>query len=418
MDEREKVILVGVYLPTIPKPNTDYSLQELERLADTANADVQMIITQQRTRIDSSWYVGKGKIDEIARVVDEMDTDIVIFNTELSSSQVRNIESRVSCKVVDRTQLILDIFASRARSKEGKIQVELAQLNYLLPRLQGKGLSLSRLGGGIGTRGPGETKLETDRRHIRKKISDLRHHLKEIVRHRELYRKRRKKNDLLQVALVGYTNAGKSTLLNQLTNADVLAEDKLFATLDPTSRRLNLPNSREIVFTDTVGFIKDLPHDLVAAFRSTFEEVKEADLILHVIDASHPYREEQMEVVFQLLKEIDAHSIPTLTVFNKSDLLDQNLNQQVQDTDKIFISAFNEQDSQHLLEVIEKRLSSRWQQYYFKIPADRGDLISYIHRNGKLTQETKWNEIEQLWEVNAELDQIYMNKEISSYRVK
>lgn len=416
MSEKEKAILVGIYLPNEQKLQTNYSLEELGRLADTADAEVQLIFTQQRQQPDSAWYLGKGKIEELANLVDEIDTSIVIFNAELSPSQLRNIESVIDCKVIDRTQLILDIFAGRAKSKEGKIQVELAQLNYLLPRLSGMGISLSRLGGGIGTRGPGETKLETDRRHIRKRISDMRKSLQDIVRHRELYRKRRKKNEILQVALVGYTNAGKSTLLNQLSHSTILAEDKLFATLDPTSRKVQLPNGREIILTDTVGFIQDLPHDLVAAFRSTLEEVKEADLILHIVDSSHPFYKEQMEVVEKLLKEIEAHTVPRITVYNKADILDGPaiyLNEQ----EDIFISAFNSEDLADLLQLIEDKLSERWKKYHFKIPASRGDLISFIHNNGKLAHEMNWNEEEQLWEVEAELDHIFLNHDLKSFQV-
>lgn len=414
MNEREKAVLVGVYLPNVRQEKVDSSLEELKRLADTANAEVQLVFTQQRPKIDSSWFLGKGKVQELANLVDELETDLVIFNTELSPSQIRNIENIVNCKVIDRTQLILDIFAQRANTRDGKLQVELAQLNYLLPRLSGRGRNLSRLGGGIGTRGPGESKLESDRRHIRKRISDLSNNLKELERHRELYRQRRKKNNILQVALVGYTNAGKSTLLNKISNSDILAEDKLFATLDPTSRKVKLLNGKEIILTDTVGFIQDLPHDLIAAFRSTLEEAKEADLLIHVVDASHSYRDKQIEVVEQLLDEIGATAIPRITVYNKADLLD---NSEFTYENDLFISAYNENDLESLLKLIEDNLSAHWSKLHFKFPPDRGDLISYIKRNGKLEKEVEWNEEENVWELDAELDDSYLNYELKKYLI-
>lgn len=414
MINNEKAVLVGLRLPNDTQQKVESSLLELKELAATANADVQTIFTQNRKQIDSAWYIGKGKIEELANLVEELQTDLVIFNSELSPSQVRNIEGMIKCKVIDRTQLILDIFAQRARSKEGKIQVELAQLNYLLPRLSGKGLSLSRLGGGIGTRGPGETKLETDRRHIRKRIGEINNSLKELQRHRELYRKRRKKNNVLQVALVGYTNAGKSTLLNKLSNSDCLAEDKLFATLDPTSRKVKLPNGNEIIMTDTVGFIQDLPHDLVAAFKSTLEEIKEADLIIHVVDASHQNRFEQIEVVENILLEMKANNIPRITVYNKKDrLLDNNTFLE----NKLLISAFNDADLLRLLRNIEAMLSGHWHGMCFKIPSSRGDLVAYLQKNGKIKDDISWNEQEEVFEGIVALDPIYLNNDLKRYLI-
>lgn len=412
MVNNEKAVLVSLSLAYDSQQKVESSLAELNELAATANAEVQAIFTQNRKQIDSAWYIGKGKVEELANLVDELQTDLVIFNSELSPSQVRNIEEMVNCKVIDRTQLILDIFAQRARSKEGKIQVELAQLNYLLPRLSGKGLSLSRLGGGIGTRGPGETKLETDRRHIRKRISEINHSLKEIERHRELYRQRRKKNNVLQVALVGYTNAGKSTILNKLSNSDCLAEDKLFATLDPTSRKVKLPHGNEIIMTDTVGFIQDLPHDLVAAFKSTLEEIIEADLIIHVVDASHPNRFEQIEVVEQILSEMKANNIPRLTAYNKKDKLIDNLSYL---ENELFISAFNDQDLLRLLNKVEEKLSIHRNGMSFKIPPTRGDLVAYLQRNGKIIQDIGWNEGEEVFEGVVELSPIYLNSDLKRY---
>ncbi|HET7616634.1 MAG TPA: GTPase HflX, partial [Bacillales bacterium] len=296
-----------------------YSMDELRALTETAAGTVAAETTQKRSRIDPAFYLGKGKVDEIKQKVDELDVETVIFNGELSPSQAVNLARRIGVHVIDRTQLILDIFAGRARSKEGKLQVELAQLKYTLPRLIGKGTALSRLGGGIGTRGPGETKLEQDRRYIRRRISEIERHLRTIVRHRERYRGRRKRNQSFQIALVGYTNAGKSTLFNQLTDAGAFEEDQLFATLDPLTRRFRLPSGLEVLVSDTVGFIQDLPTSLVAAFRSTLEEVKEADLILQVIDASHPDFSQHEQTVLKLLRELEAGHIPLLAVYNKTD---------------------------------------------------------------------------------------------------
>ncbi|WP_339063101.1 GTPase HflX [Tepidibacillus marianensis] len=416
--EKERAILVGVYLPKQSHEKTDYSLEELARLADTANVDVALTFTQQRPTIDTSWYIGKGKIEELAQLIEQMEIDLVIFNVELTPSQIRNIEQRLDCRVVDRTQLILDIFAMRANSKEGKIQVELAQLSYMLPRLSGRGEALSRLGAGIGTRGPGETKLESDRRHIRNRISELRRQLKEVVRHRELYRSRRKKNEVPQVAIVGYTNAGKSTLLNQLTHSNVIAEDRLFATLDPTSRKVQLQNGKEIIITDTVGFIQDLPHDLVASFRSTLEEVKEADLILHVVDVSHEYHEEQIEVVEQLLIEIEAHTIPRITVNNKSDQIESYMNHFDSMHYQIHVSAFKEEDLQQLLLAIEQHLTKDFSIHSYKIPAERGDLISYLHRKGKPIEEFQWNEDDQVWNVLVELNTIDIKSDLTQFETQ
>ncbi len=415
MVKKERAILVGVYLSKDSPYKTDYSLEELNRLADTAEAEVQLVFTQQRNHIDSTWFIGKGKVEELANLVQELEIDIVIFNGVLSPSQKRNIENAVQCKVIDRTQLILDIFAMRAKSKEGKLQVELAQYNYLLPRLSGKGLSLSRLGGGIGTRGPGETKLETDRRHIRERIWEVKKSLKDVERHRKLYRSRRKKVDIPQVVFVGYTNAGKSTLLNQLAHADVLAENRLFATLDPTSRKVLLPRGKEVILTDTVGFIQYLPHELVAAFKSTLEEAKEATIILHVIDSNHMYREEQIKVVEQLLKEIDAHTIPRFNVYNKSDLLVGDI-PNITDTD-ILISAYKQDDLQRLLLLIEKELMKEWDTYIFQIPAEKGDVLSYLYNHGKIVQDKKWLEEQQIWEITVELAQKHLKEEIKTYTI-
>jgi GTP-binding protein HflX len=362
-------------------------MEELAELTKTAQAEVAAVLSQSRDQVDARLYVGKGKVEEINRMVDELGADLVIFNDELTPMQIRNLEQLIECKVIDRTQLILDIFAQRARSREGKWQVELAQLQYRLPRLTGKGAELSRLGAGIGTRGPGETKLESDRRHVRRRISEIEAHLAEVKRHRQLYRERRKKNDVFQVAIVGYTNAGKSTILNRLTGAGILEENKLFATLDPTSRRVRLPGGEEIIVTDTVGFIQDLPHQLVAAFRSTLEEAAEADLILQVIDASHPDYQIHMEVVDEVLTELEAEAIPRLTVFNKMDIAKEKPIAPVSG-EVLYLSAYREDDMQHLLAEIEAHIERRYSRYTLRLPTVRGDLYALVRRNVNIVHES------------------------------
>lgn len=378
---QETAILVGCLLDSRDKERLRLSLEELQDLANTAGVEVVDVITQNRDRVDAAWYLGSGKMSEIAQRAEEMDVDLVIFNDELSPSQNRNLEKVFECKVIDRTQLILDIFALRAQSSEGKIQVELAQYNYLLPRLAGQGKNLSRLGGGIGTRGPGESKLESDRRHIRRRIGELKDKLNEVVRTRHLHRERRKKNQVYQIALVGYTNAGKSTLLNRLTNAGTLEEDKLFATLDPTTRQLQLPNGMEVLLTDTVGFIQDLPTALVAAFRSTLEGVKEADFILHVVDSHHPDLAIHMEVVEKVLRELEAEDIPQLVVFNKRDLIGPEHYLPKVDN-SVLISANDEHDLNALRKLIEDNALSSYQSLALNVPVDRGDILSLLHRAG------------------------------------
>jgi len=320
-------------------------------------------------------------------VAQELGATTAIFDQELSGAQVRNLEEGLDLKIIDRTQLILDIFAGRAKTREGIIQVELAQLSYLLPRLMGHGKNLSRLGGGIGTRGPGETKLETDRRHIRERIAELKRQLAEVVRHRSVQRERRRKTGVTQVALVGYTNAGKSTLLRELTNADVYVENRLFATLDPTSRAWTLPDGTEVVLTDTVGFIQNLPHELVAAFRSTLEEAAEADLILHVVDSSSPYREEQMAVVDRILTELGAGDKPRIVLYNKIDLCaEEELQLLRRDGDALLVSAFSADDRVAIGRAVQDKLTGEIRA--FAIPAARGDLIALAYRMGEIVDQT------------------------------
>ena len=317
--KKERVILVGISLSDAE--DVDQSLDELEELARTAGAECVGRVIQKRELIHPGTYVGKGKLDEIRDLLWETEADGIICDDELSPAQIGNLKDELHTKIMDRTLLILDIFAARASTNEGKIQVELAQLKYRQSRLTGYGTSLSRLGGGIGTRGPGEKKLEMDRRLIKGRIARLNRELTEVKNHRQVAREQRKKEMLPVIAIVGYTNAGKSTLLNYLTGAEVLAENKLFATLDPTTRGYQLGSGQKVLFTDTVGFIRKLPHHLIDAFRSTLEEAKYADLILHVVDASNPQLDEQMHIVYETLRGLGVQDKPVITVFNKQDLL-------------------------------------------------------------------------------------------------
>lgn len=318
-ETKERVILVGVQADD--NEDTEKSLDELEELAQTAGAETVGRIIQNREQIHPGTYVGKGKLDEIKNLLWETDATGIICDDELSPAQLGNLQDALDTKVMDRTLIILDIFAERASTNEGKIQVELAQLKYRQSRLIGLGKSLSRLGGGIGTRGPGEKKLEMDRRLIKGRIAQLNRELKDVKRHREVTREQRSRNHIPVIAIVGYTNAGKSTLLNRLTGASVLEEDKLFATLDPTTRGLKLPSGQEVLLTDTVGFIRKLPHHLIEAFKSTLEEAKYADMILHVVDVSNPHMDEQMYTVYETLQNLDVKDKVVITAFNKQDRL-------------------------------------------------------------------------------------------------
>jgi GTP-binding protein HflX len=384
----DKAVVVSLVLKSdrLSEEQVQYSLAELISLAESAGVEVLHSAVQAKDSIDPKWFIGKGKVEELRDAAERLGANTAIFDQELSGAQVRNLERALDLKIIDRTQLILDIFAQRAKTREGFLQVELAQLSYLLPRLSGHGVNLSRLGGGIGTRGPGETKLEMDRRHIRNRIAELRHALLEVKRHRALHRERRKKTGVFQAALVGYTNAGKSTLLNRLTQSDVYAENQLFATLDPTSRMLRLPNGQEIVLTDTVGFIQNLPHDLVAAFRATLEEVCEADLILHVIDSASEMRDQQMHVVDEVLQELGVQGKPGIAVFNKIDLLPVGHEELLSaEGDAIQVSAFSESDLDALKLAVQERLMGDTKR--FRIPAGRGDLISLMYRVGDVLEQ-------------------------------
>ncbi|ADH60770.1 GTP-binding proten HflX [Thermoanaerobacter mathranii subsp. mathranii str. A3] len=376
----ERAILVGI----ISTVKDEESMEELKELTLTAGVEVIGVVTQKRDTIHKAHYIGKGKLEELKFFVENQEADLIIVNDELTGTQIKNMEDFLNVKVIDRTNLILDIFAKRARSKEGMLQVELAQLKYRLPRLVGMGGQLSRLGGGIGTRGPGETKLEADRRHIQNRIKAIEKKLEEIKRHRDLQRSRRKKNQVPVVAIVGYTNAGKSTLLNALTKAEVYVEDKLFATLDPTARRLILPSGREVILIDTVGFIRKLPHDLVEAFKSTLEEVKYADLLLHVIDVTSPDMEEKIKVVERVLSDLGAINIPKINVFNKIDLLEVVLKGNERE---VYISAKNKIGFDNLLEAIEREIFKDVEVVNFLLPYDKTKEYNYLKEKTKIIEE-------------------------------
>ena len=372
-------MLVGVDLGEY---DCEASLDELEELAKTAGAEVEARVTQRRETPDSATFIGSGRLKEIKNFCADNDVDLLIFDSELTPSQQRNIEDITDVRVVDRTQLILDIFAARARSGEGKLQVELAQLKYLLPRLGGKGTSMSRLGGGIGTRGPGETKLESDRRHIRRKIQKLQQELEDVRKVRRTQRRRREKNAMPVVALVGYTNAGKSTLLNCLTGSDIPANDRLFDTLDTTTRRWRVDAAQEVLLSDTVGFIRKLPHQLVEAFKATLEELEYADLLLHVIDISDPHWLEQAQIVDELIEELGAQQIPCLRVYNKSDLYFGDIRPHGEDS--VNISAKTGEGVDELLARIDKLLDKGTRRVTIHLPYDKGGLLDMLYREAKV----------------------------------
>jgi GTPase len=384
----ERVILVGVAVGGSIEA-TERSLEELRRLTETAGAEVVDATLQRRARPDAGTFVGKGKVLEVAEMVKAEGADTVIMDDELSPGQLRRLEELVDAKVIDRTALILDIFAQHATSREGKAQVELAQLNYLLPRLRGWGESLNRMGGGIGTRrGPGETKMEVDRRRIRRRITRLRRDLEEMAKTRDVERRGREQAGLPGVALAGYTNAGKSTLLNRLSGAGVLVEDKLFSTLDPTTRRLDLPAGRSVTLTDTVGFIAKLPHDLVEAFKSTLEEVALADLVVHLVDAAQPDPVAQVEAVRKALTEVGAAGVPELLVLNKADLVDDLSRARLtrQFPGAPLVSAASGEGIDDLLTEIGARLPHPDVYLTAVLPFQRGDLLDRAYREGEVLE--------------------------------
>lgn len=382
----ERVILIGV--STRDEDDTEQSLQELKELADTAGAITVGTVIQNREQVHPGTYIGKGKIEEVRQLAYELEATGVICDDELSPAQLRNLEQELDLKIMDRTLIILDIFAGRASTSEGKIQVELAQLKYRLARLVGLGSSLSRLGGGIGTRGPGEKKLEMDRRLIKNRIAQLNRELDEVKRHREVTRSKRSQQSTAVAAIVGYTNAGKSTMLNTLTGAGVLEEDQLFATLDPTTRMMELPSGQEILLTDTVGFIRKLPHHLIEAFRSTLEEAKYADIILHVVDASNPQMEQQMLVVYETLANLGVKGKTVITLFNKQDKITEKETLRDHKADKVLTaSARTGEGLDELKEVLEEILNDRQVLIERLYAYQDAGKIQLIRKYGRLLEE-------------------------------
>ncbi len=389
---KEKALLVGVELPSRQRHvPLAYSLEELERLATTAGAMVLGKHAQKVRSVTPATLIGRGKVDEIQASIKQLDANLVIVDEDLTPAQQRNLESAFKIRVVDRSQLILDIFAQRARSNEGKLQVELAQLEYLLPRLTRQWTHLSRLGGGIGTRGPGETQLEVDRRRIRERIGHLKRRLETVERTRTLQRKERGEVPFATVALVGYTNAGKSTLMNTLTRAGVFVEDKLFATLDPTTRALRLPSGDKVMIVDTVGFINKIPHSLIEAFKSTLEEVSRADLLLHLVDMANPLYEEQIQVIEKVLSEIDAGEIPTLLVPNKIDVVEELPLRELKSKDVVDvcpISALTGAGVAKLLETVGTILDRDKQLFEASFTPAQGNLIALLRERGRIVTES------------------------------
>lgn len=386
----EKAILCAVQKPGDSEETIHDSQEELAQLAKTAGVTVVNRAVQSRSRPDAATYIGRGKAGELRLQAQVLGANVIIFDNELSPAQQRNLEEMIGIKIIDRTALILDIFAQRAHTMEGKLQVELAQLNYLLPRLTGQGTALSRLGGGIGTRGPGETKLEVDRRRIRKRISDLNKSIELVKKNRALHRINRRNTPIPVISLCGYTNSGKSTLLNRLTNSDVLAEDKLFATLDPTTRKLILPNNKEVLLSDTVGFINKIPHHLIAAFRATLEEVQEADVLVHVVDISHQAMNKQIDAVLKLLAELNITDKPMITLFNKIDKLQDSVMIEILQRRvprSAFISAKTGEGLNTLFELIEECLPGRRIYGSYTIPYSESALIALCHTRGTVIKK-------------------------------
>ena len=379
----QKALLVGI---DTGEYDAEGSMAELWELTESAGAVPVATVMQKRDKPDGATCIGSGRLEEITDFCRDNEIDFIVFDTELSPTQIRNIEEITDIRTIDRTMLILDIFAIRARTNEGKLQVELAQLKYLLPRLSGKGKEMSRLGGGVGTRGPGETKLETDRRHIRRRIEALKDELEHMTNRRDQLRARRKKDGVITVAIVGYTNAGKSTLMNTLTEAGVLSEDKLFATLDPTSRALKLPNGVSVMMIDTVGLVRRLPHHLVEAFKSTLEEAALADIILNVCDASSEEYELHLAVTNSLLRELGCEDRPIINVFNKCDLISDPLAMPA-DRDSVRISAKNNIGIDELLHKIEESLPVKLRHYSLLLPFDKAGIIAVLRKAGALRNE-------------------------------
>lgn len=388
-NKQERALLVGLEQEGTTKWDVRDSLDELRELATSAGAEVVNTITQKLPKPTAPYYIGKGKAEQIKDSFENERVTSVIFDDELSPAQGRNLEQLFSRKVLDRTQLILDIFAQRARSREGRLQIELAQLQYLLPRLTRMWTHLSRQTGGIGTRGPGETQLEVDRRRVQERIAKIERELAGVRKTRAVQREGRRRNQWPVVAVVGYTNAGKSTLLNLLTGADVVAEDKLFATLDPTTRNLTLPNRQRVLLTDTVGFLRKLPHMLIEAFKATLEEVTQADLLMHVVDVSHPRADEQIEAVDAVVKELSAYGKETLMVFNKIDALENRAiadNYRARFPGSVAISARTGEGVNTLVQALQDQLATWRLHSRFRVPLDQPELIAEVHRTGHVLE--------------------------------
>ncbi|MEE1237280.1 MAG: GTPase HflX [Turicibacter sp.] len=390
----QRAILVGVDLSN--DKNFDYSVEELKNLAEACSVEVVGVLTQKLERVNPACYIGTGKVEEVALLVEQHDANLVIFNDELSPSQIRNLEHGLQCKVIDRTILILDIFASRAKTREAQLQVEVAQLKYMMPRLIGLNASLSRQAGGIGSKGPGEKKLELDRRRIEEQIHKLNKELDSLVLARQNQRKLRKRNSTPVVALVGYTNAGKSTTMNALltvSNAQaeksVFEKNMLFATLETSTRQIQLPDNKQFLLTDTVGFVSKLPHQLVKAFRSTLEEVTEADLLLHVVDLSHPEFQTQIEITNKVLEELGVKETPMIYVYNKADLVEDEFTPSTKEA--VRISAKNLENIDTLIDSIKSHIFKHYVKASFLIPYDRGTLISYLNEHAHV-HETEYLE--------------------------
>lgn len=387
----ETAVLVSVHAQSDHQYNFESTMEELEALALTCQLDVIGQVTQNKDQFDYKYYVGKGKIDEIKAFIEFHDIDVVVTNDELTTAQSKTLNDNLGIKIIDRTQLILEIFALRARSREGKLQVELAQLDYLLPRLQGHGKSLSRLGGGIGTRGPGETKLEMDRRHIRTRMNEIKHQLKTVVEHRERYRNQREQNQVFQIALIGYTNAGKSSWFNVLANETTFEKDLLFATLDPKTRQIQINNGFNLIISDTVGFIQKLPTTLVAAFKSTLEEAKSADLLLHVVDASHPEYRAQYDTVNQLVKDLEMDDLPQAIIFNKKDQCSEETDVPVSDHPSVFVSSRNSEDKLKVKQLLFDQIKATLSYYVETVSSEDADRLYFLKQH-TLIEEMKFDE--------------------------
>lgn len=385
-NKRETAVLIGVHAQTDRQFNFESTMEELDALSQTCQLNVKGQITQNREQFDHKYYVGKGKIDEIKSFIEFHDIDVVVTNDELTTAQSKTLNDNLGIKIIDRTQLILEIFALRARSREGKLQVELAQLDYLLPRLHGHGKSLSRLGGGIGTRGPGETKLEMDRRHIRTRMNEIKHQLKTVVDHRERYRNKREQNQVFQIALVGYTNAGKSSWFNVLANEETYEKNILFATLDPKTRQIQVNEGFNLIISDTVGFIQKLPTTLVAAFKSTLEEAKGADVLMHVVDASHSEYRTQIDTVNQIINDLDMDHIPQVVIFNKKDLCNEQMDVPVSKSAHVFVSSHDENDKQKVKNLVIQEIKNSLSPYEEIVDSADADRLYFLKQHTLVTE--------------------------------